>query len=152
MKKAMLCMALAVCMVFMLVGCNSSVGYTFTVDTGDEIKIQLDTTDGYSFDASSPFVISCEDGVLSQGLFIAASDYHEYKELVSDTATVAATVLENGEKDGHEYIMWKFDDGESQEWNYAVLVTENTAVLVGNNISEETARACFDRLTFSVED
>lgn len=150
MKKMMICMVLALCMVFAMAGCSTNVGFIFTVDTGDEINIVLDTTDDYSFTPESPFVISCDDKVLSQGVFISSADYQEYVDVVTKSAD--ATILETSEKNGYEYIMWTFSDGESSEWNYAMLLTENTGVLIGNNVSEETAKECFDRLTFSVED
>lgn len=61
-----------------------------------------------------------------------------------------AKLLDSGTKDGNEYIFWSFND---REFNYAILIKDsNTGVILGNNVSEESARECFERLTFTVED
>ena len=41
--------------------------------------------------------------------------------------------------------MWNYNDSE---FNYVVMIngTNNTGMLIANNISEESAKECFDRL------
>lgn len=60
-----------------------------------------------------------------------------------------ATILDSGEKDGCEYVMWNYNDSE---YDYAILIEDsNTGILLGNDVSEESAKECFQRLTISVK-
>jgi len=148
-KKCVSIFWVAVAMVFMLTGCkaSSSKSYTFSVETGDAIKITLDTSDKYDITSEVPFVISHDGATLSQGIFLAADDYKAYADVVN--ADENAVVLDSGSKDGNSYIFWSYNDSE---FNYVIMVQDSgTGILIGNNVSEESARECFERLTFSVE-
>lgn len=148
MKKTSLCILALVCVLVTLTACSfhSSLSYTFSVDTGDSVKIELDTTDKYSMTPDVPFAVSHDGQVQSQGTFITADVYAKYTG-IGETENVQ--VLDTGSKDGNQYIFWCFD---GKEYNYAILVGEsNTAILLGNMISQESAQACFERLTISAE-
>lgn len=122
-------------------------GYTFSVDTGDSVKIILDTTDNYDLSSELPFTVSKDGETLSQGSFAAGSDYSKYETVVNEDP--AAEILDSGEKDGNEYIFWCYN---GTEYNYALHVGEsNTAIIIGNAISEESAKECFERLTITLE-
>lgn len=124
---------------------NTSKSYTFNVETGDQIKVELNTKGGYQLTKDLPFTISCDDDELSQGTFLVSGGYELYVEEANSNAD--AVVLETGEKDGNEFIFWCYDNGE---WNYVIKVKDsNTGIALGNNISEESARECFERLTFT---
>lgn len=155
MKRAfafVICVALLACM---LVACgenaldvNTYKSYTFTVDNGDEIKIKLDTSDDYDITSDVPFVISCDGEDLTQGAFIMAEAYEQYVSAVK--ADEKAEVIKTGTKRGNEYIFWCYN---GTEFNFAILVKDsNTGIILGNLISEESAKECFDRMTITVED
>lgn len=146
MKKRLICWVAMLCMVLTVTGCSTSVAFTFNVETGDSIKVSLDTSDDYGLTSSLPFEISCGDEVQSQGTFILGETYEQYVSAVETDAN--ATLLDSGTKDGNEYIFWSYNDSE---YNYAVKVGgSDTGLLIGNIVSEESAKECFERLTISV--
>lgn len=149
MKKTVLCILALVCVLAMVTGCNfhSSISYTFSIDNGDSIEVELDTTDKYSMTSDVPFTVTLDGEAQSYGTFIHSDVYPEYANIGEAENT---QVLDSGTKDGNQYIFWCFD---GKEYNYAILVEgSNTGVLLGNMISQESAQACFDRLTITVKD
>lgn len=149
MKKTVLCFAVLVCMLAMFAGCttSSSMTYLFSVDNGDSVKITLDTTDHYKMTSEVPFTISHDGETLSQGAFIQGEAYSEYINAVERDEK--AYVLDSGTKDGNEYEFWKYNDSE---YNYVIKVAgTNTGIVLGNNVSQESAQECFNRLTISAK-
>lgn len=148
MRKKLFSLIVLVCILISLAGCTSSKAYTFSVTTGDSVKLSLDTTDDYDITSDMPFVISCGGETLSQGQFIPAETYEQYAALIESAAD--ATVLDSGTKDGNEYVFWAYNDSE---FNYAIMIGDSaTGLLLGNNVSEASARECFERLTITLED
>lgn len=131
-------------------GCtvHTSMSYVFKIDNGDKISIKLDTTDGYFLTSDVPFDISMDDKVISTGTFVQGYAYDQYVDSVKNDDN--AEVLDSGVKDGNKYFFWNYNDSE---FNYVIYVGDsNTAVILGNPISEEAAREVFDLLTISVKD
>lgn len=129
-----------------LAGCNSSKAFTYSVETGDSVKVSLDTSDKYDMTSDLPFAISCDGEMFSQGLFITAENYSQYVDVVNTDEI--AVLLDSGSKDGNQYIFWSYND---LEFNYAILIGDsNTGMILGNSVSEESARECFNRLTVSI--
>lgn len=137
------------CLMMAFAGCGSSTtskSYTYSVDNGDSIKVSLDTSDSYDISSDNPFEISCDGEVLSSGTFATADSFEQYVAAVETDEN--AVLLESGEKDGNEYIFWSYDDSE---FDYAIkIANSNTLILLGNIVSEESAKVCFERLTISV--
>ena len=147
MRKFLACILVISIFTSLFTACtsNSSKAYTFSIDNGDKIKIQLNTADNYDLSSDLPFTISCDGKVLSQASFVLAESYQRYVEVVNSDKN--ATMIESGTKDGNEYIFWCYN---GSEYNYAILIKEsNTGIVLGNLISEESARECFGRLTIS---
>ena len=143
---------LFVCLLLLvsMIGCSGVKTYKtigFKVDNGNQVSVKLDTTDGYDMTSEIPFKVSLNDQVLSQGTFIQAEFYEQYAEAVEEEE--AAVKLESGEKDGNSYIFWEYN---AKEYNYVIMIGDSdTAVLLANNVSRESAQECFNRLTFYVE-
>lgn len=138
---------LGLCLALILTACSSSKAFTYNVETGDTIKVQLDTTNKYDLSASLPFTISRDGEALSKGRFIYGSIFEDYQEIVDQDED--AVILETGIKDGNSYFLWSY---QGTEYNYVVLIQDSeTAILICNQVSEESARACFERLTFTKE-
>ncbi len=141
---------MSILMLAILAGCSAtrSKAFTFSIDNGDMIRVSLDTSDSYDITSDLPFVISCGDETLSQGIFIHSDVYEQYAGLVDSDES--AVLLDSGTKDGNAYIFWSYNDSE---YNYAILIGgSDTGILLANNVSEESARQCFDRLTVSAEE
>lgn len=137
-------------MMFLLASCgnvSTSKSYTFSVDNGDQVVLKLDTGDNYDITSEIPFVISQDGETISQGSFIQGEYYDAYIEAANTEE--GATVLETGEKDGNSYVFWNYND---EEYNYVILVgNSSTGIILGNTISEESAKEAFQRLTISAE-
>ncbi len=145
-KKRLVCSILVAMFVLLAAGCTSSKTVTYNVETGDSISIKLDTSEGYDISTDVPFTISQNDETISQGTFITAESYQQYVDAVKSTEGV--TIIDSGENDTCEYLMWNNND---TEYDYVVLIKESdTGVLIGNNVSEKSAKECFDRLTISI--
>ena len=123
---------------------QTSQSYTYDVATGDKIKITFQTTEGYVVSPDNPFIISKDGNTLSQGTFISKADYTEYAASIGSASSV--TLLDSGSKGNIEYIYWT---NGSSEYDYAILIKDSeTGVLLGNNVSQESAEDCFGRISF----
>lgn len=151
MKKRLVYVFAILSMMILFVGCGNaktSKSYTFNVETGDSVKVKLDTSDKYNITSEVPFEISQDGDVKSQGTFIFGEAYDQYKDVVDTDAN--AELLDSGNKDGNEYVFWSYNDSE---YNYAILIEgSSTGLILGNNVSEESAKECFNRLTIEYED
>ncbi len=147
MKKKIISLAMIFSVLLMITGCTSNKAYTFTVETGDKIKVELDTTDGYDLSSDLPFTISKDGNTLSQGTFITSSAYNKYVN--SAKTDSLAKVIDEGSKDNIDYVFYSYNNSE---YNYVIKVkNSNTGILLGNPNSKEEAKTCFDLLTFSLE-
>lgn len=149
MKRRVALIISAVLLMCLLVACNtkSFKAYTFAVNNGDKIRVELDTADNYDLSSALPFEISCNEEVLSQGTFVLAESYQQYVGVVNTDEN--AKMIDSGIKDGNEYIFWCYN---GSEYNYAILIKgSNTAIVLGNPVSEESAVACFNRLKITAE-
>lgn len=130
-------------------GCefNSSKSYTFEVETGDRITIKMDTSKKYDLTSSLPIEFSKDDEVLSQGTFATAETYDAYYQLVKSDST--CTIIEEKSNKNGEYFFFKTESGE---FDYIIKIKDsNTCFILGNDVSESSAKEVFKRLTFKVE-
>lgn len=151
MKKNISSLLIILCFVFVLSGCSGETktykAFTFNVETGDKIRIELDTTGGYDITSNLPFEISQNGTTFSQGVFIEAEQFDSYVETVNTDAN--AKVIEERSKNSNQYLFWSYNDSE---FNIVVLINDsNTGILLGNAVSADSARECFERLTISLD-
>ncbi len=146
-KKVFAVLTALLCVIAMLSGCavTSSKTYVFSVDNGDSIKIQLDTTNGYNLSSDIPFVITHNNEEEAQGSFIKGEAYEQF--VTAANQDPKAKVLDSGEKDGNPYVFWSYN---GEEFNYVIMIEgSNTGVVLGSLVSEQSARVCFERMTIS---
>ena len=147
MKKGFKFLIVIGIMLLTLTGCTKSKAYTFKVDTGDKIKVELNITDGYDLSSSLPFTISKEGNELSQGTFMTIDSYDEYVSAAKTSSL--AKVIEEKSNNNIEYIFYSYN---SSEYNYIIKVKDSkTGILLGNPHTQEEAEKCFKLLTFSLE-
>ena len=145
MKKSLLSLAVVIISLFIITGCTTFKSYTYSVETGDKIKVKLETSGGYDMTSSLPFTISKDGSVLSTSTFIKGEYYDQYIQ----TAKSQGVVLDEGKKDSIEYLFYSYND---KEYNYIIKVNDsNTALLIGNPHSKEEAEEVFNRITISLE-
>lgn len=142
---------LLVVTVLLLTGCTTTKSATYTVETGDSIKITLDTSDGYDMDMDSPFTITKDKETISSGMFITLDEYEQFLDAVEQDAD--ATIISEKTENGIDYLYYQYNgDGDYTEYNYIIKINDsNTGVLLGNIVSQESAEECFKRLTFTDE-
>ena len=142
--KTVLLMGVAL---FALIGCTTSKSFTYNVSTGDAIKVELDTSDGYDLTSDLPFTISKNDKILSQGSFITLDGYKQYLDAVDGDDK--AEIIESDSRGGITYTFYSYNDSE---FNYIIKVDgSKTGILLGNPNSRAEAKECFERLTFSLD-
>ena len=147
MKKVVMSFAMIGMLLLTLTGCTQSKSYTFTVETGDKIKVELNTTDGYDLSSDLPFAISKDGNTLSQGTFITIRSYDQYVNAAKTDSL--AKVIDESSKDNIEYVFYSYNNSE---YDYVIKIkNSNTGILLGNQNSQEEAEKCFALLTFSLE-
>lgn len=145
MKKILTVTFFTIASFLLMTGCTTSKSYTYSVDTGDKIEIKLTTTGGYDISKNLPFAISKDEKTLSQGTFLTIDGYNQYISIVNSDNN--AQIIESSTKNGLEYTFYSYNDSE---YNYVIkVIGSNTGLLIGNNVSEDSARKCFDRLTIT---
>ncbi len=146
MKKVLLSISLMVFSILVLTGCTTNLSYTFNVDTGDNVKIELNTTDGHKMTSELPFKISLDDKTLSEGTFITNDGYNQYKNAIDTDSN--AKIIDSGDKGEISYIFYSYND---KEYNYLIKIKDSkTGLLIGNSVSEESAKDVFERLTITL--
>lgn len=147
MKNILKTFIIAIISVITLTGCTSTyMAYTFQVETGDNIKVEINTSEGHSLTNGVPFYVMKDNANVADGAFIPGSDYDDYVLTVKNTTE--ATVLDEGEERGVKYLLYSVGD---QEFNYIIFIKDsNTGVILGSNVSLDAAKEAFALLTFSV--
>ncbi len=147
MKKILCSLVLMCATLLVLTGCNTTKSYTYNVETGDKVKVSLNTSDGYDLSSDLPFKISKDGKTLSQGTFITMTGYNQYVNIAQTDGN--AKILDSGTKNGITYTFYSYNDSE---FNYIIKIdNSNTGILLGNPNSKEEAETIFKLLTFSVE-
>lgn len=147
MKKIFVIMLTILTFSLIATGCTKSKSYTYKVETGDKVKVTLKTNDDYNITSDLPFKISKGDDVLSQGSFVTLDGYNQYLNAAKNDSN--ARIIATDNKNGLEYTFYSYDD---KEYNYVIKISDsNTGLLLANNVSEESAKECFSRLTITKE-
>ncbi len=150
-KSTVLCCALALAII-LLTACNFSTNksYTFDVETGDKIKVALDTSSGLSLSQKDgQFSVTEDDENILQCIFITEETYNQYVKIKGQQGM---TVLEESKKDGNPYYMYEFEGEAGTEDNFILWVDDsNTGVILASLAGEEKAKKAFEKLVISKE-
>lgn len=143
MKKKVIGLLMLICC---LVGCqtHTSKSYTFNVETGDTIQIELETGDGYDLlQEDGSFTVKKDDETILQGIFLTEDMLDQYENAVETDEDVTM------KKDYHDYIYYEYDGQTGQEYNFIVKVKESqTGLLIGSTTGCQEAQEAFQRLSF----
>ena len=147
MKKIIISFLIIGLILISLSACTSSKSFTFDVETGDKIKVELNTSDGYDLSSNIPFEIRKDDKVLSQGTFIKLDYYDYYIDVINEDPD--SYLIDSGSNNNIEYVFYSYNNSE---YNYVIKIkNSNTGILLGNNHSKQEAEKCFSLLTFSID-
>lgn len=145
-KKVSLAIGLMACLILSACSFETSKSFTFSVETGDNIKVELRTSDGYDMDSNVPFTVTKDGEDVARGTFLYGSSYEEYRTAYESTED--ATLLDEGEKDGNSYYAYSLPE----EIDYFVYVADSDTVVVIASINgDEAAADVFNALTFTCE-
>ena len=144
-KRTAPVLALALCLLLSACSVGTSKSLTWSVDTGDKVTVKVDTSEGYDIAKELPLTISRDGETVLTGGFTSLDVYEEC--LSAFAAEPTATLIEDGTKDGNEYVAYSISDNVDFVMKIG---NSNTAVLLAGNASDATD--AFDALTFSVED
>lgn len=144
MKRIICTIAMALCLCLCLTACQTSMSYTFNIETGDSVKVKLNTTDGYKLSQEGGrFFVSKDDTTILQGIFLLGEAYPAYEEAVKTDATI----LESDD----DFYFYTIDGEAGTEHNFLLMIPDSdTALILASTSGEEAARTAFDLLTFEV--
>lgn len=149
MKKKILLFAFICISLF---GCNfkSNKSFTFNVETGNQIKVSLDTSDGYNLrQKNGKFYIEKEDKKITSGEFLKKEGYEYYLNEIKNSDI---KIIEEDDNDTIEYLLYEEMTGRGLSHNYIILVKDsNTGILLSTIDDIEEYEEVFERLTFTKE-
>ena len=135
-----------------LTGCNNNnKSYAFGLDTGDKVKITINTSDKYDMSSSLPIQFSKDSETISYGSFVSSGTLDVYKgEIEAETSNMET--YEEGAINGVTYMFYTEKDDVETYYNYVMKVDgSNTGFLLTNTVSKESAQEVFEKLVFEVE-
>ena len=150
MKTGVLMLAVAVMLTLGACSASSSKSYTFNVETGDTIKVKLDTSNGMSLSQKDgQFTVKKDEENILQGMFIHETGYNSYLAIKGQQGM---RVLEDTEKDGNTYYMYEIEGESGTEENFVVWIRDSkTGMLIASLAGQEKAKEAFESLTITKE-
>ncbi|MEG0315078.1 MAG: hypothetical protein RR646_07465 [Erysipelotrichaceae bacterium] len=133
-----------------LSGCSTStsMSYTYDVATEDKIEVKLNTSEKHKLSSEVPFTISKDDEIFTTGMFLTIEKYDEFIASYKEASNVE--LYESSTKDNIEYSFYKVDGKVGIEYDYFIKIKDsNTAIVLGNLISKESATEMFNLLSFT---
>lgn len=151
-RKIIILSSLILALVICLCACSTSKSFTYKVDTGELVKITLDTSNSkYDIKANgSTFELYNDEQLISQGCFMDFSAFDKYKEAVNLDKN-AEIIEETSTK-----IVYYYEDDETTEYDMILCISDKTGVVVGSelnkNVTKDIAADALSRLSFSIEE
>lgn len=146
-KFRFLILCLAACL--FLTACTTSFSYTFQIETGEHIKVTLDTTGGQKLTQDNgTFTVNSSGGdALTLGVFLLEEQTESYFDNLPSSDEV--TILEQNSLSGMSYIFYTYSDAEASYWNYVIKPDSAvTGIGLTNEISQKSAEEVFALLDF----
>ena len=137
--------------IMMLSACTTKTSkeVTYNVDTGDSVKITIDTKEGFDITMDVPFTVSKGDTDIFTGSFIYAEYYDVYRQVVEEGSD--AVLLDEGSKDGNNYFCYSFEGNAGTEYDYFILIKDSeTAIAMASLVGEKEASEAFKAMTISL--
>ncbi|MDE6531496.1 MAG: hypothetical protein K2K96_12115 [Lachnospiraceae bacterium] len=155
MKKLAALVLSGVLGMIVLTGCTTSMSYSYKVGTGDNVKVELDTSDGLMLEnglesGDEGFRVTEDDETILQGVFVDEDTYDLYMEIVKYADGVE--VVEEDSANGLTWVLYEFDGNAGMESNYIVWIDgSDTGIIMGSLEGTRAAKKAFNSLTFTVD-
>lgn len=140
MKKILVTTLVLGSVLLLVTGCFFSKTYKWEVATGDTILIKIGKD--YEMNDKTPIKISKYDDEVMEGNFYKDEKFDELLNTI--TSNENYKIIERNYNDDIEYIFFSYDD----EYSYIIKIKDsNTSMMLRTEISETTARECFESMT-----
>lgn len=151
MKKLAALVLSGVLGMIVLTGCTTSMSYTYKVGTGDNIKVELDTSEDLMLESGDDgFSVTEDDETILQGIFVDEDTYDLYMEMVKYADGVE--IVEEDSANGLTWVLYEFDGNAGMESNYIVWIDgSDTGIIMGSLEGTRAAKKAFNSLTFTVD-
>ena len=118
----------------LLTGCTKTISYTYKIETGDDINVELTAKNSnYRLSSDIPFKILKIDKELSIGTFLTNEGYEFYKNIVNTESDIE--ILEESEKGE---IVYTFFAVNNEQFIYLIYINNSsTGILLQNDNSIE---------------
>lgn len=137
----------------MLCGCSTSstMSLTFVVETGDNIKVTLDTSGGLRLSqADNGYAVTEGEDTVLQGFFVEQAVYEQYMDAVMTQEGV--TVRRQESENGITFLAYSFDGAAGMENNFIIWIDGTATGMVAASLADsDTADRAFQSLSFSKE-
>ena len=141
----------ALFLVISLAGCKTEKSYTYEVSTGDDIKVTIDTTDGYNYkEKDESYAITKKDDTICEWTFVTMDGYNSYIELYNNSDS--ATLIKDSSNDNIDYSIYRVNNTAANMIEYDNLIkvkNSNTAIIMGS-FSEENMNKCLELISFEL--
>ena len=133
--------------IFVACSSHSSESLTFNVETGDQIKVSLDTTNGYKLSQNDGTITVEKDGeTILQGVFVTPEQFSEYDSSINSTFGV--DILEH-KSEAPLFYLYQVEGESGTETDFLAQIDGAQAgVIFGSLSSLEDAKAAYNALTF----
>lgn len=137
--------------IMILTGCTTSISYTYKVETGDNVKVTLDTTDGLMLENEDDIlVITRDDETILQGTFCNIYLCDTYADLMRNDDSIK--IIEEDSANGITWLMCTLDGAAGKEIDIVVWIDgSDTGLLLASLEDEDITEEAFDSLTFTIE-
>lgn len=123
--------------------------YTFDVDTGDRIRVSVETSQGYDITSGVPFSILKDKEEIMRGKFGDREQFEVCRDAVEDEESAA--LLAEGTKDGYDYFFCAAETKKHTEYGYFLRIGNTTVALTTTGLTQDEAQAVFDAMEFTLK-
>lgn len=134
----------------LLTACNTSKSYTFQTDSGEKIKVTLDTTDGYDLIQKDGTVTVQKDKEdILMGMLLKPEGYEEYVTAIHSSDGI--NIIEAEPEDSPLFYLYQFEGEAGMETTFLFNIEgAKTSALFVSLFSMDQAKAAYERLTFEL--
>ena len=151
-KKLLVTVGLGALLCMSLIGCTTktSRSVTFSVDTGDTIKVTYDTTDSdlsFYYEGTDFYIGRKEETPVITGCFAHEEAWDYYTSAVSEDET--ATTLGFSDTDGNKFIIYSVESEVGMQYIKIMHIPDsNTYAIIVTVEGEDVLMSEAERLTF----
>lgn len=151
MKKAIAAGVFLAACALLLTACTvkTTKSYTFDIDTGDQIKVSIETSKGFNMTGDIPFSILRDGKEIMRGKFGDCEQFEACREAIDGEEAVA--LLSEGTKNGCDYFSCTAETKKGTEYGYFLRIGNTTVALTTTSLTQEEAQAVFDAMEFTLK-